>query len=169
MGSLSELVVELEKNLLVGDEHAREVLMAFNAPQALLGISETLDAVSDYIARGFSIVPQRAGEKRPLVKWKRYQAVHPEVAELYDWFRYCPSAGPAVVLGTISNLFVIDVDGAEAESELRGRLGRIHRAPKVISGSGELSRFHVYFCHPGIASKAKSTGSAILPEAPTAI
>jgi hypothetical protein len=67
-------------------------------------------------------------------------------------------AGISVVLGPVSNLFVIDVDGQEAHNELIRRLGEEPIAPKVHSGSGNQFRYHLYFAYPAeLATKAKAT------------
>jgi hypothetical protein len=120
--------------------------------------SPALTAALDYLARGFSVVPQRAGDKKPCVRWKDYQGRLPTREELIEWLTGpFPDAGLAVVLGPVSNLFVIDVDGPEAHSALLDRLGSEPLAPKVLSGSGKPSRYHLFFQHPAVATRAKST------------
>ena len=68
-----------------------------------------------------------------------------------------PEAGVALVLGPVSNLYVIDVDGREAHDVLMERLGSEPQAPKAVSGSGLPYRYHLYFLHPDLATKAKAT------------
>ena len=68
-----------------------------------------------YLQHGWSIVPQTTGAKNPCVKWKPFQSRLPTETQLRTWFRTWPSAGWAVILGPISDLFVIDVDGEEAQ------------------------------------------------------
>jgi hypothetical protein len=120
--------------------------------------SEILDAALSYLERGFSIVPQRPGEKKPCVRWKAFQDRLPTREEVIDWFtRQFPDAGLAVVLGPISKLFVIDVDGPEAHAELISRLDAEPAAPKVLSGSGKPFRYHLFFRHPAVPTRAKIT------------
>lgn len=112
-----------------------------------------------YLRRGFSVVPQEAGEKKPAVRWKEYQGRLPTTACVDEWwlndFR---NAGIAVVLGEQSDLFVIDVDGTEAHETLLARLGGIPVAPMVLSGSGKPDRYHLFFKYPsGLSTKAKAT------------
>lgn len=120
--------------------------------------SEVLGAALSYLGRGFAIVPQRPGDKKPCVRWKAYQVRLPTREEMTDWLTHqFPEAGLAVVLGPVSNLFVIDVDGPEAHAELIARLGSEPIAPKVLSGSGKPYRYHLFFRHPGIETRAKIT------------
>ncbi|OAI41758.1 hypothetical protein AYO40_02340 [Planctomycetaceae bacterium SCGC AG-212-D15] len=117
-----------------------------------------LDVARDYLRRGFSVVPQLPGEKHPCVKWKPFQDRRPTEGELQEWFTKWPGAGIAVVLGPVSNLFAIDVDGEEAHRALLARLGSEPLAPKVLSGSGKPYRYHLFFRYPaGIETSAKST------------
>src|SRR6516225_5996568 len=55
------------------------------------------DAIRDYTARGWSIIPIRPGDKRPLVRWEDFQHRHANEAEALGWFRAWPEAGIGVV------------------------------------------------------------------------
>lgn len=116
-----------------------------------------LDWAYFYYGLGFSVIPQIPGEKKPPIRWKEFQDRRPTVEELSYFFCEFPDAGLAVVLGPVSNLFVVDVDGADAYEALLKYLGELPRAPTVMSGSGEPFRFHLFLRHPPIDTKAKST------------
>ena len=117
-----------------------------------------IDRALAYDALGWPVVPQRAGEKKPAVRWKEYQTQAPSQDDLHDWFvNRWPNAGMAVILGPVSDLLVVDVDGLAAHDELVSRLGQIPVAPRVMSGSGDPHRFHLYFKHPDLLTKAKYT------------
>lgn len=118
---------------------------------------DVLSAAQDYLRRGWSVVPQQTAAKKPLIRWKPYQQVRPSETDLMHWLQTWPEAGLAVILGPVSGLFVIDVDGTEAEAELQRRLGSIPLVPKVLSGSRDPSRYHLYFRDPGLPTKAKAT------------
>jgi hypothetical protein len=51
----------------------------------------------------------------------------------------------------------VDVDGPEADAALAERLGGEPRAPKALSGSGKPHRYHLFFKHPELPTKAKMT------------
>jgi hypothetical protein len=108
-----------------------------------------------YAARGFSVVPQATGEKKPLVRWKPFQVEPPTADDLRFWFgRRFPGAGIALILGPVSGLLVIDVDGPDAHRVLVARLGAVPVAPTVLSGSLEPHRYHLYCRHPDVLTLA---------------
>ena len=109
------------------------------------------------LVQGWSVVPQLPGAKRPCVKWKPFQERLPTEEEWTRWARKWPNAGLALVLGPVSGIFVIDADGKDAHKVLIERLGREPKTPKVLSGSGDPHRYHLYFKHPQLPTKAKQT------------
>lgn len=118
----------------------------------------SLEAAMFYHHLGVCVIPQIPGEKRPAIRWKAYQTTRPTEAELYDWFtRQFPGAGLAAVLGSISGVLVVDVDGPDAHKALVDRVGEVPRAPTVISGSHKPYRYHLFFSHPEFLTKAKAT------------
>jgi hypothetical protein len=124
-------------------------------PQA--GGESLLPVALDYLARGWSVVPQRPGAKQPCVKWKPFQSQLPTEAQMAKWFELWPDAGVALVLGPVSGVFAIDVDGEEAHAALLERLGTEPVAVKALSGSREPCRYHLFFRHPDVSTNAKAT------------
>ena len=59
---------------------------------------------------GYSVIPIREGEKRPLIKWVEYQERIASEEEVTRWFTRDPDANLAVVTGRISQLIVVDID-----------------------------------------------------------
>ena len=121
------------------------------------GDASMLDVALAYRERGWSVVPQNPGDKHPSVRWKPFQERVPTEEELAGWFAQWPQAGLAVVLGPVSNLLVIDVDGTEAHEQLVERLGSMPVAPEAISGSHKPNRYHLFFRCPNMPTKAKAT------------
>ena len=97
------------------------------------------------------------GAKKPYMQWKPFQNRLPNEDELREWFSRMPNAGIVCVLGPVSDLFVIDVDSDAAHEILLQRLGSEPLAPRVNSGSGLPNRYHLFFRHPPIETKAKAT------------
>jgi hypothetical protein len=116
-----------------------------------------LELARAFLQRGWAVVPQRPGEKKPLVRWKRFQLIMPSEADWERWAELWPDAGLALVLGPVSGVFVIDVDGVEAHDALVGRLGSEPLAPKALSGSRKPCRYHLLFRCPVLRTKAKTT------------
>jgi hypothetical protein len=108
------------------------------------------EAVREYIGRGWSIIPIRTGDKRPLVRWEEFQDRHASEAEACGWLRQWPQAGIAVVTGGISGLIVVDVDPGHRGDESLEKLEREHGAlaTTVECRTGGGGR-HLYFAHPG--------------------
>jgi hypothetical protein len=92
------------------------------------------------------------------VRWKPFQERLPTREELTGWFGQWPQAGLALVLGPVSNAFVLDVDGPDAHAVLMERLEGVEpRAPKALSGSGKPCRYHLFFRDPELPTRAKQT------------
>ena len=115
----------------------------------------TLDVALDYHRLGLCPIPQITGEKKPSIRWKPYQDAQPEVETLTRWFARFTDAGIALVLGSASDIFVVDVDGPDAYHELVDRLGSEPDAPTVLSGSGKPCKRHYYFRDPGLPTIAR--------------
>jgi hypothetical protein len=93
-----------------------------------------LAAALRYVARGWSVLPlcppDHAGVgaehsrrcdspgKAPLVPWKAYQSRRPTTDEVCDWWDTWPTANVGVVMGPVSGLVGIDVDGEGGERRL---------------------------------------------------
>jgi hypothetical protein len=107
-------------------------------------------AIHDYTGRGWSIIPIRRGDKRPLVRWEEFQHRRPGAAETRDWFRTWPDAGIGIVTGIVSGLVVFDVDvrhgGDIALEQLEREHGRLPTTVECRTGGGGR---HLYFAHPG--------------------
>ena len=107
-------------------------------------------AALDYLSRGWSVLPFRAGDKRPLVAWTEYQRRRPTEAEVQAWFLETPNANVGIVTGAISGLIVLDIDPAHGGDESLRRLereqGPLPRTVEAVTGSGGR---HLYFAHPG--------------------
>jgi hypothetical protein len=116
-----------------------------------------LNHALEYLDRGFSVIPICPESKIPPIQWKKYQNCKPTAEELRNWWREWPDAGVAVVLGPVSGLFVIDVDGTEGHEVFLKYLGEIPTAPKVLSGSRQPNRYHLFFNHPEFDTKARAT------------
>lgn len=111
---------------------------------------DRLQAALDYLGRGWSVIPVRAREKRPLVAWQDYQRERSTPSELRRWFGQWPDANLGIVTGAISQLVVLDIDpkhdGEASIAALEHEHGPLPATVEAISGGGGR---HLYFRHPG--------------------
>jgi hypothetical protein len=103
-----------------------------------------------YRSLGWSVIPIRAREKRPLLPWQLYQHQLATEDDVEDWFRRWPTANIAVVTGAVSGTIVLDVDpqhdGDASLSRLEKAHGPIPATVEAVTGGGGR---HLYFSHPG--------------------
>ncbi|WP_417739739.1 bifunctional DNA primase/polymerase [Rosistilla oblonga] len=116
-----------------------------------------LSIAFSYVDAGWSILPQLPGQKKPPVKWKEFQRRRPDHAEIGEWWKRWPQAGVLLVLGPLSGVFSIDIDGEAAHEEWCKRVGQIPGTLAVVSGSEDRFRYHLHFQHPKFDTRAKST------------
>ena len=111
---------------------------------------EVAEAALRYLAAGWSVLPLRAGDKRPLIRWQELQARRPSQATVTGWFTQWPHANIGVVTGAISRLVVLDVDprhGGDASlRDLQTHFGTLPATVEARTGGGGR---HLYFAHPG--------------------
>ncbi len=104
----------------------------------------------DYLSRGWSVIPVRSREKRPLVNWQDYQQRRPTEEEVRAWFTTWPDANIGIVTGAVSGLVVLDIDpahdGVASLGQLQRRHGPLPTTVEAVSGGGGR---HLYFAHPG--------------------
>lgn len=109
-------------------------------------------AVKAYIAHGWSIIPIRPGDKKPLVKWEQYQTQRATQAEWDAWLAATPDLNVALVTGEISGVTVVDVDGPEGMSAIRPVSDQLPKTLLQRSPHG----WHMFFRYqPGVRNKAR--------------
>jgi bifunctional DNA primase/polymerase-like protein/primase-like protein len=108
------------------------------------------EVAAQYTTRGWSIIPIKYGDKRPLIRWEEFQFRRPSADEVRAWFSCWPDAGIAVVTGSISGVVVLDIDlrhdGEASLERLQQQHDRLPMTLECRSGGGGR---HLYFAHPG--------------------
>jgi hypothetical protein len=75
----------------------------------------------EYAESGFSVIPIRAGTKKPLCAWKEFQQRRPTESEVGKWWQENPDAQIGLVTGKVSgNFAVIDFDSSDAYGRFWG-------------------------------------------------
>lgn len=70
-------------------------------------------------------------------------------AKIESWWKQWPDANIGVLCGTLSGIFILDVDGPEGERSLQrltGQYGPLPATRKILTGKG----YHLYFRHPSV-------------------
>ena len=80
--------------------------------------SDLFRSALSYIAHGWSVIPIRPSDKRPLVKWEEYQTRLPTKLEWAEWSK-TPNLNIALVTGKVSDITVVDVDGEEGMESIK--------------------------------------------------
>jgi hypothetical protein len=116
-------------------------------------MNDILKAALWYASKGFSVIPIRAGEKKPHIKWEPYQHQRATDAEIRNWWQKWPDANVGVVTGQVSGIDVIDVDSEAGKAALDEFMPDTIVAPACRTPSGG---WHFYFAHrPGLVNRAR--------------
>jgi energy-coupling factor transporter ATP-binding protein EcfA2 len=94
-----------------------------------------LKAAQQYLEHGFSVVPAKRQEKRPLVDWRIYQKEKADVKQLEEWFSNSPDLNIAIITGAISGIVVVDVEEG----------GRIDDLPESVYAKTGGGGHHFYY------------------------
>ncbi len=119
-----------------------------------------LDEALAYRRKGFSVIPIKPKDKKPLISWESYQKEPPAEAMIRHWFESWPTANVGIVTGAVSDAVVIDLDSAEAKEKIKALVPNydLGAVPRVRTGRGG---YHLFFKHPGGSIQ---TRAGILPK-----
>jgi hypothetical protein len=96
----------------------------------------------ELVSFGFSVFPVKARDKKPdVASWKPYQTYKATEADISKWASNV-SRNAGIVTGTISGIFVLDVDSEEANTNVQKR--GLPRTACVKTSRG----YHYYFRLP---------------------
>lgn len=106
--------------------------------------NEFLDAALYYASLGWSVIPIRAKDKKPSIKWEKYQNERAGAEQIRAWWKKWPAANVGIVTGAISGIIVLDVDGEDGRQSLVNK--ELPPTTCSVTGSGGA---HYIFKHPG--------------------
>jgi hypothetical protein len=95
----------------------------------------------DFLAQGYSIIPLRPGEKKPMIPWEEFKTRKPTTEEVTRWFQDTDN-NIAIVTGEISGVAVVDCDSPEALDYAQTNFPSHQR-------TGTRNGLHLWFKHPG--------------------
>jgi hypothetical protein len=96
---------------------------------------------------GMAIFPCRAGRKEPATS-TGYKAATTDRKQIERWWHTDPNGNIGLATGAVSGIFVVDVDGGEAEhalAQLEAEHGALPPSVETITARGR----HIWFRHPG--------------------
>lgn len=86
---------------------------------------------------GYSVIPV-SKDKKPLIKWGKYQTEVPSKNEVLSWVKQFPDMQLGIVTGAISDIVVIDVEEG----------GDYKQFPKTTMVKTGGNGYHLYYKHP---------------------
>jgi hypothetical protein len=109
-------------------------------------LADAFDSVrlEQYVDRlGWSMIPLRAGDKRPIFDWGPYRYRKPKPSDWQTWVKRFPEANLGLITGRLSGVVVLDVDDMKLGAEIAMK----HPAtgPMCATPGGG---FHMYFKYP---------------------
>src|SRR5437762_13142169 len=109
-------------------------------------MAEMLHGAIDYRRLGFSVIPIKPKDKKPLIAWEPYQKEHAPEETIRFWFDNWPNANVGIVTGAVSDCVVIDLDSIEAKNKLKTLLGDydLEVVPRMRTGNC----WNLFFKHP---------------------
>ena len=107
-------------------------------------------AALQYAQFHWSVIPIRAYDKRPLIKWQEFQQRRASESEINEWYQQWTNANVGIVTGKVSGIIVLDIDpqhgGDKSLANWEKQHGSLPRTVEIKTGGGGR---HLYFKHPG--------------------
>jgi hypothetical protein len=106
-------------------------------------------AALEYLKRHWSVIPMRARDKRPAIRWQEFQQRRASEKEIQEWFKRWPEGNVGIVTGSISGLVVLDIDPKHGGEDSLNQLIREHGPlPLTIESQTGGGGRHLYFTYP---------------------
>jgi hypothetical protein len=117
------------------------------------------NAAIAYATRGFAIFPCLPRGKTPATRHGCRDATK-DLAQVATWWRENPTFNVAVATGPVSKVFVLDVDGLDAEASLRKLEEKYGALPSTVESITPRGRHLFFKCEDGAV---RNSASAIAP------
>lgn len=115
-----------------------------------------MQQAAQYLDRGWSVIPLKAGTKVPVDKWKEYAQRRPTQLELQTMFAG-RDVNVGIITGPVSELVVVDIDRPELYEEY------LKKYPTHLISQTPRGGFHLYYQYKGddIGNSASKLQSGI--------
>jgi hypothetical protein len=104
-----------------------------------------LEAALFYCSLGWSVIPLKPGDKKPLTAWERHQRERATPDMIREWWSKFPDANIGIVTGKISGIAVIDIDEKIGFIEIEKYIALDLLTPQQRTPRGGL---HIICKHP---------------------
>ena len=118
-------------------------------------MNKILKAALEYEKMGYSVIPVKKN-KKPFVKWERYQTERADPDQIQKWWEKWPSANIGLVTGEISGIDVVDCDSEQGQDAVNEFLSDSFITPMSKTPRG----WHFFFKH----KKGLSNGVRVLKD-----
>jgi len=116
-------------------------------------MNPNLDAALRLHDKGFSIIPIRPHDKKPLIPWEPFMKARPTEDQIEEWFTRHPDANIAFITGAISGVDILDIDTQAGREKMDEILPEQMETPVVLTPRGGQ---HYYMEHtPGMRRMIK--------------
>ena len=109
--------------------------------------NEFLSAALHYHSLGWSVFPV-GKDKKPLIKWTKYQSERATPEQIKAWFEQWPNMNLGVTTGALSGLVVLDLDIKHGWSSKKLREEGCDLSLTATSRTGNGGE-HFFLKHPG--------------------
>jgi hypothetical protein len=121
--------------------------------------SALCNAAIAYATRGLAVFPCAPRSKVPATTHGSRDATK-DVAQIASWWRENPNYNVAVATGPVSRVFVLDVDGLDAEASLRKLQQEYGALPETVESITPRGRHLFFKCENGAV---RNSAGAIAP------
>ena len=116
-------------------------------------MNELQQEIAQYLTNGWSLLPVKPFEKRPLMQnWLQYTHERADAKTVNNWFNSLKNVGVGMVTGRISNVIVLDVEST-CPIPIEELLKKYPTSLVSRSGSGG---YHLFFQYPKNRTKVSN-------------
>jgi hypothetical protein len=123
-------------------------------------VKSLLDYALGYSRLGWSVIPIKPRDKRPLIKWEKFQEKRAVEKQIRNWWKKNPNANIGVITGLISDFIAIDIDSQKGREEYIAAFGELHGT--ITQTTGKPGSLHLLFKHP--RDQKYSNMARVLPD-----
>jgi len=106
-----------------------------------------LSYAKKYANLGWTVIPLEPEEKKPLVKWEKYQKIQASAEQIEQWWKQHPNANIGIVTGSVSGIIVIDIDSSAGQENYIAKFNQLHNT--ISQATGKPNAIQQFFKHPG--------------------